>query len=157
MRVSLCLLLLFTAATASAEMYTWKDSRGTVFYTNSIHEIPARYLRKARLFDVATGKKGGLATAQPPAAPQAPAQAAASPAPVQVQAAATPPPAAVAPAPTPPSTPPPNPSAAAAAVNQPPAAEVGQTPADAGVGVPRVDANEFAKRRAQRRRARVLE
>jgi hypothetical protein len=69
------LLLLSNVSVACADIYTWKDARGTVFYTNSLNEIPARYLRKARVLDVATGKKGGLATAQPavPAAPGTPA------------------------------------------------------------------------------------
>jgi hypothetical protein len=65
MKRFLVLLLLFGASAAYGEIYTWKDARGTVFYTNSLHEIPARYLRKARVLDVATGKKAGLATAQP--------------------------------------------------------------------------------------------
>ena len=65
-------LLMLSASAAYGEMYTWKDARGTVFYTNSLHEIPARYLKKARILDVATGKKIGLATAQP-AAPSSPA------------------------------------------------------------------------------------
>jgi len=30
---------------------------GHVFYTNSLHEIPSRYRTKAKLLDVATGKK----------------------------------------------------------------------------------------------------
>lgn len=59
------LVLTLTAASAFGEMYTWKDSKGTAFYTNSLHEIPARYLKRARVLDVATGKVGGLATAQP--------------------------------------------------------------------------------------------
>ena len=106
------LVLCLTASGAFAEIYTWKDGKGTRFYTNSIHEIPARYLKRARVLDVATGKVGGLATAQPPAptataaaplAPQPPPQGIPSLAqPVQPQAApptataATPPPAAVA-------------------------------------------------------------
>ena len=66
MRTLLIATLLFAGATAAqGDIYTWKDARGTVFYTNSINEIPARYLSKARVLDVATGKKGGLATAQP--------------------------------------------------------------------------------------------
>lgn len=86
------------AATAAyGDIYTWKDARGTVFYTNSIHEIPARYLAKARVLDVATGKKGGLATAQPATTvAAAPGMTAAAP-----QPAATPP-AAPAPAAQPP-------------------------------------------------------
>jgi len=62
-------LLLLSTSAAQAEIYTWQDARGTVFYTNSIHEIPARYLSRARVLDVATGKKGGLATAQPATPP----------------------------------------------------------------------------------------
>jgi hypothetical protein len=63
-------LLLFFASTAYGEIYTWKDSRGTAFYTNSLHEIPARYRSKAKILDVATGKKFPL-TEQPggPAGP----------------------------------------------------------------------------------------
>lgn len=74
----LVLLLAFSASAAYGEMYTWNDARGTVFYTNSLHEIPARYLRRARVLDVATGKKGGLAAQQPAPVPgQSPAQQAA--------------------------------------------------------------------------------
>lgn len=58
-------LLLFVASAAYGEIYTWKDARGTAFYTNSLHEIPARYRSKAKVLDVATGKKSPLATAQP--------------------------------------------------------------------------------------------
>uniref|UniRef100_C6DY57 DUF4124 domain-containing protein n=1 Tax=Geobacter sp. (strain M21) TaxID=443144 RepID=C6DY57_GEOSM len=75
------LALALIASAAAAEMYTWKDSKGTTFYTNSLHEIPARYLKRAQVLDVATGKKGGPALAGPgtPTAPTAPAGAAASP------------------------------------------------------------------------------
>lgn len=69
------LLLTFSVSTASADIYTWKDNKGTRFYTNSLHEIPAKYLKRARVLDVATGKLGGLATEQPtaPAQPTPPA------------------------------------------------------------------------------------
>ncbi|QWV92996.1 DUF4124 domain-containing protein [Geomonas oryzisoli] len=68
MKALLAVLMVFVSATAAcAEIYTWKDNKGTRFYTNSLHEIPARYLKKARVLDVATGKLGGPATAQPPA------------------------------------------------------------------------------------------
>ncbi len=71
MKALLALLLLtFSVTAASADIYTWKDNKGTRFYTNSLHEIPAKYLKKARVLDVATGKLGGLATAQPPAPAQ---------------------------------------------------------------------------------------
>jgi hypothetical protein len=61
---AICLLLL-SATLSYADIYTWKDGGGVSHYTNSIHEIPARYLKKARVLDVATGKLGGLATDQP--------------------------------------------------------------------------------------------
>lgn len=70
------LILILTATGACADIYTWKDNKGTRFYTNSLHEIPARYLKKARVLDVATGKVGGLALAQP-AGTDAPARGAA--------------------------------------------------------------------------------
>ena len=68
------LMMIFGASAAYGEIYTWKDARGTVFYTNSLNEIPARYLKRARVLDVATGKKGGLATAQPGVPAGAPGQ-----------------------------------------------------------------------------------
>lgn len=91
------LALTLSASTALCEIYTWKNSKGTTFYTNSLDEIPARYRKKARILDVATGKKGGPAVAQP-GVPGAPAPAAPPAAPL-----ATPPPAppAAAPAPVP--------------------------------------------------------
>lgn len=95
--------LTLSSTAAMAEVYTWKDAKGTSFYTNSIHEIPARYLKRARVLDVATGKKGAPATAHPgtpagpaPAVGQAPSSLPHSPFP-QPQ----PAPAAAAPAPVP--------------------------------------------------------
>ena len=67
-------LVLFIASNACAEIYTWKDARGTVFYTNSLHEIPARYRSRAKLLDVASGKKSPI-TAQPAGGPAGPAAA----------------------------------------------------------------------------------
>jgi hypothetical protein len=107
-------LLVLVSTAAYGDIYTWKDSRGTAFYTNSLHEIPARYLKKARVLDVATGKKGGLVTAQPnaPLAGSPPGPAAGS--------------AAQSPAPIPVATPaPPRPASAASAVVAPPPAAVG--------------------------------
>ena len=77
-RVVVALLLVLVTSTAYAEVYTWKDARGTSFYTNSQEEIPARYRARAQLLDVATGKKvpitapqpGGTATAGQQGAPQ---------------------------------------------------------------------------------------
>lgn len=80
MRSFLVLLLVFSASAAFGEIYTWKDSHGTSYYANNINDIPARYLKKARVLDVATGKKGGLATAQP-VSTTSPGQVAAQPAP----------------------------------------------------------------------------
>ncbi len=123
MKALLALLLLtFSATAVSADIYTWKDNKGTRFYTNSLHEIPAKYLKKARVLDVATGKLGGLATAQPPA-PAQPVASATARAPLALPAPATAQPAApptAAPSPEPaaaaagqPATPPPGPAAAA--------------------------------------------
>lgn len=78
MKTLVLFLLLLAASAAYGEIFTWKDAKGTVHYTNSLHEIPARYLRKARVLDVATGKKGGPATASP--AQRAPAAGGGSPA-----------------------------------------------------------------------------
>ena len=91
----LAVLLLFVASTAYGEIYTWRDSRGTNFYSNSRYDIPARYLSKAKILDVATGKKLPLTAAQPAGQP-APAVPPASQAPVP-QPAAAPAPQAVAP------------------------------------------------------------
>ncbi|MCM0080413.1 hypothetical protein L4X63_02310 [Geomonas sp. Red32] len=127
-------LLLFLSGSSSAfgeTLFTWRDGRGTEHFTNSINEIPARYLKKARVLDVATGKKGGLAInqpAQPPAAGSANASAP-SPVPLATPAAplAVPPPAGTPVAPPPaapvvqqtlPSTP---------AVAAPPARQPGQS------------------------------
>jgi hypothetical protein len=60
----LVLLLLCFASAAYGEIYTWKDARGTLFYTNSLYEIPPRYRSKAKLLDVATGKKRPISATQ---------------------------------------------------------------------------------------------
>lgn len=44
------------AAPAYGEVFTWKDSRGTRHYTNSIYEVPARYRGKVKVLDIPTGK-----------------------------------------------------------------------------------------------------
>ncbi|HBG05321.1 MAG: hypothetical protein A2075_05895 [Geobacteraceae bacterium GWC2_58_44] len=135
------LLLLISASAAYGEIYTWKDARGTVFYTNSLNEIPARYLKKARVLDVATGKKGGLATAQQPGVPGAPA---ASPGQAQGQQAPVQNPVAI-PLPVMPQGPGP------AAVNPAP------VPPAAEVTAPQYQPRENRLRRAQRRREREEE
>ena len=64
----LVVVVLVLASAAYGEIYTWKDARGTAFYTNSLDEIPARYRARAQLLDVATGKKAPITAAQPGAA-----------------------------------------------------------------------------------------
>lgn len=65
MKKTAVLLSLIFASAAYGELYTWKDARGTAFYTNSLYEIPSRYRSKAKVLDLATGKKSPLSTAQP--------------------------------------------------------------------------------------------
>ncbi|TSK07090.1 MAG: hypothetical protein FPO08_10740 [Geobacter sp.] len=148
MKALLALLLLTLSATAaSADIYTWKDNKGTRFYTNSLHEIPAKYLKKARVLDVATGKVGGLATAQPPA-PAGPVSPTTARAPL-AQPLSTPPPAAAAP---------PAPAMAQPAVPGPAAASTAapEPAAPSQVARPQRPSN-FAERRAARRARAALE
>lgn len=127
--------LLFVASNACAEIYTWKDARGTVFYTNSLNEIPARYLSRAKLLDVATGKKSPIAAG-------APGQAGTNPAPGQ-----QPQPQSAAPQQIPPQqAPAPNPAQA----NSAPAAQAVQPP-DAAKAQPRGSLSQ--RRRPQQNRA----
>jgi hypothetical protein len=79
MKKLVAVMLLLVASTAYGEIYTWKDARGTLFYTNSLYEIPARYRARAKLLDVATGKKVPIGTALP-GAPAGPGAAQPSPA-----------------------------------------------------------------------------
>jgi hypothetical protein len=142
MKTLLVLLVMFGATAAFGEMYTWKDSHGTSFYTNSLYDIPAKYLKKARVLDVATGKKGGFATAQPAAPHSAgaptPAPAAPGSAPYAVPTAAAPAAAPPVPGdPTPTATPGPYPVPSA----------TGATPSN-------LPAREVRQGRAQRRRDR---
>ena len=141
----LLLALTLSASTALCEIYTWKDSRGTTFYTNSLDEIPTRYQKRARILDVATGKKGGPAVAQP-GVPAPPAPAAPSPAPLTT----TPPaPPAAAPAPAPVAAPAPVPAAPNPAIANP--AGRSATPT---VESSRPQRATGEQRRAQRRRSR---
>lgn len=142
MKTLLVLLVMFGATAAFGEMYTWKDSHGTSFYTNSLYDIPAKYLKKARVLDVATGKKGGLATAQPvaprPAGSSAPAPASPGSAPYAVPTAAAPAAAPPVPAaPTPTATPAPYP-----------------VPSAPGATAPNLPLREVRQGRVQRRRDR---
>ncbi|GFO57565.1 hypothetical protein GMSM_45720 [Geomonas sp. Red276] len=122
--VALLMLLGGSSSAFGETLYTWRDGRGTEHFTNSLNEIPTRYLKKARVLDVATGKKGGLAInqpAQPPAAgganPSAPSSAPLAAPPPPVATPVNPPPAAPVVQQTLPSTP---------AVAAPPARQPGQ-------------------------------
>jgi hypothetical protein len=141
----LALAILLTASAAHAEIYTWRAG-GTDYYTNSLDEIPARYLKKARVLDVATGKKGPLATARPVAPPgtaTAPAQA---PAPVSgATSAAVPPPTTTA-SPTS-TTAPPAAAPAPVIANTPPASTVPE------LSAPRSPSRESRSQGRFRRRA----
>lgn len=138
------LLLAFSVSTASADIYTWKDHKGTRFYTNSLHEIPAKYLKRARVLDVATGKIGGLATAQPPAPAQPTAPATArTPLAQPLPSATAQPAASPAPAASPTAA---QPAAAAAAVSPQPEPQPQVTTAPASRRP-----STFAQRRAARR------
>lgn len=80
----LLLVWILIAAPAQAEIYTWKDGRGTTHYTNSMVEIPARYKAKAKVLDLGMEQKDGQAvqpSGQPAGQPvPSPAPAAAAPA-----------------------------------------------------------------------------
>jgi len=94
----LSLIILLFAATAYADvMYTWTDARGTRHYVSSQDDIPSRYRARAKMYDVATGRKLPLS-----AAPAATKNAPAGPAGAAVQ---PPPQPAMPVAPTAPSTP----------------------------------------------------
>jgi hypothetical protein len=123
---SLVLLLLLIASTACADIYTWKDAKGTSFYTNSLDEIPARYRSRAKLLDVASGKKFPLDKAPP----SRPATAGSG----QSAAAPTPPVAPPAPAVAPPSLPASPVQAPPAGVAAPGAADSQSAPPQPGQG-----------------------
>lgn len=81
----LSLILLLFATAAYGEIYTWTDSRGTSHYVSNQYDIPQRYLSRAKIYDLATGKKLPLSAAPAPQAPGTAAQPApaASPTPQQ--------------------------------------------------------------------------
>ena len=51
------LILLFLVSSAYGEIYTWKDSRGTVYYTNDQYEIPESYRAKSKVLDLGIEQK----------------------------------------------------------------------------------------------------
>lgn len=61
----LLVALLLAASSAFGEIYTWRDSRGTAHYTNSLHEIPARYLKRAKVLDLGLAQKTDQAPVPP--------------------------------------------------------------------------------------------
>lgn len=134
-RILVPALLALSVSTAGAEIYTWKDAKGTVHYTNSLHEIPTRYLKRAKVLDVATGKKTGPALASPGVAAPAP-----SPAPAPI----------AAPAPAPMPAPP---AAASSAPSPAPAPSVAPTTTEptSAVNTPSTRPAREGQRRATRR------
>lgn len=139
-RILVPALLALSVSTAGAEIYTWKDAKGTVHYTNSLHEIPTRYLKRAKVLDVATGKKTGPALASPGVAAPAPASAPPSPAPAPI----------AAPAPAPMPAPP---AAASSAPSPAPAPSVAPTTTEptSAVNTPSTRPAREGQRRATRR------
>lgn len=74
----LLIMLVLLATSAQAEIYAWKDSRGTTHYTNSTVEIPARYRAKAKVLNLGPELKDQTSGQQPipsPAQPAVPAPA----------------------------------------------------------------------------------
>lgn len=67
---SLVLLLVLAASTAYGEIYTWKDSRGTTHYANSVYEIPQRYRSRVKVLNLGEPQK--TETPPPPQATPAP-------------------------------------------------------------------------------------
>ncbi len=61
---SLLVMLVFIASAAYGEIYTWTDPRGTVHYTNSMYEVPARFRDKVKVLDYGTEQKAGTAAPQ---------------------------------------------------------------------------------------------
>ena len=83
----LMVLLILVAATAQAEIYRWRDGRGTIHYTNSEYEIPARYRSRATVLNLGLPPAPG---AQAPATPGATSPSVALPAPAGGMPAITP-------------------------------------------------------------------
>jgi hypothetical protein len=69
MKYVLVVLILLLPAALSAEIYRWKDSRGTVTYTNQPDSIPPKYRGSARVLPNMPGdqKKDQGPTPQGPA------------------------------------------------------------------------------------------
>ena len=61
---SLLVMLVFIATAAYGEIYTWTDPRGTVHYTNSMYEVPARFRDKVKVLNYGTEQKGETAAPQ---------------------------------------------------------------------------------------------
>jgi hypothetical protein len=63
------LALLFMAASAYGEIYTWTDARGAVHYTNRLDEIPVRHRARAKSLNYgAEAQPGAVSPQQIPAA-----------------------------------------------------------------------------------------
>ena len=66
----LLLVLILLASSAYGEIYTWKDSRGTIHYTNSEYEIPEKYRAKAKVLNLGIVEKKDNSSPQQSAPPQ---------------------------------------------------------------------------------------
>jgi hypothetical protein len=66
----LLFVLLFLASSAYGDIYTWKDSRGTVHYTNDQYEIPEKYRAKAKVLNLGIVEKKDNSSPQQNAPPQ---------------------------------------------------------------------------------------
>lgn len=91
MKLLVFLALLVAASAASAEIYSWRDARGTTHYTNSEYEIPARYRSRVKVYDPGIPVKDPAAPSPPPAPTQQAAISVETPKPVLTEAPASPP------------------------------------------------------------------
>ncbi len=67
----LMLVIVLLASTAQAEIYRWRDGRGTMHYTNREDEIPARYRSLAVVLNLGlpVASAPGAAPVEVPASP----------------------------------------------------------------------------------------
>jgi hypothetical protein len=61
------LLLVLTVSCSYAELYRWKDDRGTVHYCNNPDDVPTKY--RSRVKTITYGPDGGSPTPPPGGGP----------------------------------------------------------------------------------------
>ena len=66
----LLLILMLLASSAYGEIYTWKDSGGTVHYANSEYDIPEKYRARAKVLNLGIVEKKDNPTPQQDATSQ---------------------------------------------------------------------------------------